>query len=136
MCPIRTITNSAPVANAGVNQTANEGSPVTFNGTFTDGGTGHTFLWDFADGTTATTQSATHTYADNGAFTATFTVTDSGGSTGSDTALATISNVAPVLTSTAPSAYRPASVRSGARSISPHRSRRTASRRATSSFGK
>ena len=101
--------NAAPVANAGANQTGNEGSPITFTGTFTDGGTGHTFLWDFGDGTTATTQNATHTYADNPtapatAYTATFTITDASGASGSDTASITVNNVIPVANGTFPSA--------------------------------
>jgi len=100
---IITVNNQAPVANAGANQSGNEGAPFTFSGTFTDGGTGHTFLWDFGDGTTATTQTATHSYADNGTFTATFTVTDSGNQSGSDTATITVNNVNPIAIGSTPS---------------------------------
>ncbi|MEO2002552.1 MAG: PKD domain-containing protein, partial [Candidatus Poribacteria bacterium] len=90
-----TITDNAPVANAGSNRTGNEGSAISFAGTFTDQGSGHTFLWNFGDGATATTQVATHTYADNATYQTTFTVTDAAGNFDTDNATATISNVAP-----------------------------------------
>ena len=58
-----------------------------------------TIDWDFGDGTviTDTTLDQTHTYADNGLFTATLTVTASDGRITSDTLTATISNVAPIV---------------------------------------
>lgn len=50
--------------------------------TFAGGGTGtiSTYAWDFGDGTTATQQNLTHSYAAAGSYTATLTVTGPGGS--------------------------------------------------------
>ncbi|NJL51980.1 MAG: PKD domain-containing protein [Hydrococcus sp. SU_1_0] len=111
------VNNAAPVADAGADQTANEGSEVDFIGSFSDAGTEdtHTVTWDFADGrglggfpherpvqegdeSTATTQSATHTYNDDGEYTATFTVTDNDGAVSSDELTVKVNNVAPTIT--------------------------------------
>jgi len=92
-----TITATAPVVNAGPAATGNEGSAVSFSGSFTDSGSGHTYLWDFGDNTTvAGTLTPNHVYVDDGAYTVTLTVTDSTGTAGSATTTATISNVNPV----------------------------------------
>src|SRR5262249_49185592 len=86
-----------PTASAGVNQTANEGSAVTFQGSAT--GSGLTYAWAFGDGgTTSGTLTPTHTYADNGIYTATLTVTDSLGQTSTGSAVVTVNNVAPTAT--------------------------------------
>jgi len=70
-----------------------EDSLVTFDGTGSHGtdGTIVSYLWDFGDGTTATTATATHQYATPGPHTATLTVTDSNGRTG--TATQTVADV-------------------------------------------
>jgi len=59
----------------------------------------HTIDWDFGDGTviTNTTLAQTHTYADNGVYSATLTITASDGRVTSDTLLATVDNIAPVV---------------------------------------
>ena len=44
------------------------------------------YAWDFGDGTTGSGATAAHTYASNGAYTATLTVTDTRGATGAATA--------------------------------------------------
>ena len=97
-----TITNVAPVANAGPDLTLDEGSTVTFTGAFTDPGTAdtHTFRWSFGDGTQVTARNPSHTYAEQGSFTATFTVTDDDLGTHADSATVTVRNVAPTITST------------------------------------
>lgn len=99
-----TITNVAPTAAVGVDVTVPEGSAQAFNVTFTDPGTGdtHTFAWTFGDTATAATQAASHAYADNGVFTVSATVTDDDGGAGTDALVATVTNVAPTITSTAP----------------------------------
>jgi PKD repeat protein len=88
--------NAAPTANAGSNQTVNEGSAVTFAGSATGSST-LTYLWNFGDGGTASgTLSPTYTYAAaKGTFTVTLTVTDALGVSAQSTANVTISNLPP-----------------------------------------
>jgi PKD repeat protein len=91
---------AAPTANAGPNQTVNEGSTVTFNGSATGSST-LTYAWKFGDGGKATgTLTPTHTYADNGTYTVTLTVTDALGISVQATAVVTVNNVPPTLKST------------------------------------
>lgn len=94
---------SAPVADAGDDQSGNEGSGISFSGSFTDADDSktstHTYSWDFGDGSgiVADTLTPTHTYVDNGVYTVTFTVTSADGQTSISTATATVENVAPVV---------------------------------------
>jgi uncharacterized delta-60 repeat protein len=98
------VNNVAPTASAGGNQTVNEGSPVTLNGTVLDPGPLDTFTYNWhvvssngqvvADGAAA---SFTFTPVDNGTYTVTFTVTDRDGAVGTDTAIITVNNVAPTV---------------------------------------
>jgi PKD repeat protein/DNA/RNA endonuclease G (NUC1) len=94
------VDNAVPVVDAGADQTVDEGSKVNFAGSFTDTGSldTHSVAWDFADGSTADTNEANHTYADNGTYNATFTVTDSDGAVSSDELTVTVNNVAPTIT--------------------------------------
>jgi serine protease len=91
--------NVAPVANAGPDQTAYVGQNVNFNGSgSTDiDGTIVSYNWNFGDGATGTGANTTHGYSVAGIYTATLTVTDNGGLTGTDTAIITVSD-APVAT--------------------------------------
>ena len=94
-----TVSNVAPVADAGTDQSVDEGDTVNFSGTATDAGTGdtHTYEWDFDDGDTASgTLIPDHVYEDNGTYTVTLTVTDDDGGFDTDTMTVTVSNVAPV----------------------------------------
>jgi cytochrome c len=80
--------NARPTASAAADPTEG-GVPlaVAFTGEASDPeGGALTYEWDFGDGSPdATTQNASHTYAEPGTYTATFTVTDAGGLTASDT---------------------------------------------------
>lgn len=59
---------------------------VTFSGAqSSDDSAVVSYAWDFGDGETANTQAPQHTYSQVGSFTATLTVTDAAGLTGTDT---------------------------------------------------
>jgi uncharacterized membrane protein/PKD repeat protein len=91
--------NLPPSANAGPNQSGDEGDPFLFNGTATDPeGQPLAILWHFGDGTTAAnTLTPNHTYADDGLYTVTLVVTDTAGHSHSDILLVTVANVAPTV---------------------------------------
>jgi PKD repeat protein len=97
-----TVNNVPPVADAGVDQTVNEGEPVVFSGSSTDAGSCDTFTysWTFGDGSPAVsdTPTPTHTYCDNGVYIVTLTVTDDDGASDTDTVTVTVNNVAPTVT--------------------------------------
>ena len=89
-----------PKVNAGSDKTGVlEGSAVSFSGSYTNPGpsSGHSFEWNFGDGTSAVTGTLTpsHVFPDNGVYTVTLKVTDEHGDTGSDTLQVTVGNVAP-----------------------------------------
>jgi PKD repeat protein len=93
--------NRPPTSAPGGPYTGSEGTALAFSGTgsFDLDGDALTFAWNFGDGTTATGASPTHTYADNGTYTATLTVSDGNGGSDSKSAAVTIGNVAPTVTS-------------------------------------
>ncbi len=82
-----------------------ENTSISFSVTATDPDNGTlTYKWTFGDGTTSTTEDPTHTYADDGAYWVTVTVTDDDDYTDSITERVVVANLAPVITSvTAPS---------------------------------
>ena len=97
------VIDTRPEANAGSAQIGNEGSAVTFNGSGSSDADGDalTYRWDFGDGTTQNTSSATvqHIYNDNGSYVVTLMVTDAPGATSApSTTSAVIANVAPTAT--------------------------------------
>ncbi len=95
-----TVLNVAPTVDAGLDQTADEGTAVSFTGSFSDAGLvdTHTVMWSFGDGGTASgTLTPTHTYADNGSYTVTVAVTDDDGGSTVDSLIVTVSNVAPMV---------------------------------------
>ena len=105
-----TVANVAPAVTAAADQTASEGTTKSFSlGSFTDPGTDGpwavTVNWGdsstpttFTEASPGTITSQSHTYADNGQYTVTVTVTEAGsGSPPSDgkTFKVTVANVAP-----------------------------------------
>ena len=94
-----TVLNQVPVAVAHADKTSGTAPlVVAFNsdGSSDPDGSITGYAWNFGDGGTATSANASHTYSTPGTFTATLTVTDDKGATGSNTVTLTIS-VPPVL---------------------------------------
>lgn len=89
--------NQPPVARAGGNRTINEGDTVQFDGSQSSDLEAPLFAqsWVFDDSATADGSLASHSYAQDGVHTATFTVVDTAGSTTSDTARVTVNNLPP-----------------------------------------
>jgi PKD repeat protein len=100
------VVDAPPQANAGPDQVVNEGDTVTFNGGGSTDDIGISkFKWDFdaSDGVSfsppdATGVSPTHVYGDDGVYTVTLLIEDTGGQTDIDTLLVTVVNVAPTVT--------------------------------------
>ena len=93
-----TINNTAPSINEiTVEPTISEGIAATFSATATDLDE-LTYTWNFGDNTEPVTgESVSHTFADNGTYTATLTVTDSNGAPTVETITLTVNNVAPTV---------------------------------------
>ncbi|WP_390847153.1 beta strand repeat-containing protein [Anabaena cylindrica] len=95
------VSNIAPVVQAGVDITTDEGTAITFNGNFNDPGIldTHTITWDFGDNSTATgILNPTHTYTKDGIYTATLTVQDNDGGTSSNSLTVTVNNTDLIIT--------------------------------------
>lgn len=103
--------NAPPVLASVPSQSATEGAALTVPATFTDPDAGdtHTAVVAWGDGTTSTAAitptgsgtydvSTTHTYADNGSYSATLTVTDAAGESASSPFTVVVTNVAPTVT--------------------------------------
>ncbi len=85
--------NVAPIANAGANQNAKRLSILNFDASGSTDSNGNivSYLWNFGDGTSAEGLQVSHAYQSVGSFLVQLTVTDSGGLSSNDTALANIS---------------------------------------------
>jgi len=97
----KTVLNRAPVASFTESATTVlTRESITFNASlsYDPDGTIVSFTWNFGDGniTTVTSSIITHSYADNGTYTVTLTVTDNDGATNSASAVKTVLNRAPV----------------------------------------
>ena len=84
--------NQAPVADPNGPYTGTAGVPVNFDGTGSNDpdGTIVAYDWNFGDGNSGTGPTPSHTYATDGTFNVTLTVTDDGGATESAMTTATI----------------------------------------------
>ncbi|MDX2524439.1 carbohydrate-binding protein [Streptomyces europaeiscabiei] len=99
--------NRAPTAMAGANRTSGAAPlTVTFSsaGSSDPDGGALTYAWSFGDGTTSTVANPTKTYNANGDYTATLTVRDPQGATGTADVRITVGNTAPTVTINSPTA--------------------------------
>ncbi|MFF7969481.1 PQQ-dependent sugar dehydrogenase [Streptomyces sp. NPDC007903] len=91
----------SPVARAAADKTSGQAAlKVRFSsaGTTDQDGDTLTHHWDFGDGTSSTAANPTHTYRQNGTYTATLTAKDPSGRTGSAAVRIVVGNTAPTVT--------------------------------------
>lgn len=82
---------TTPVADAGQDQTVNEGASVAFDGGGSTDNVGIvSYAWDFDDGTSETGRTTTHEYANPGTYTVTLTVEDTAGNQATNTVVITV----------------------------------------------
>ncbi|MFF5171716.1 RICIN domain-containing protein [Micromonospora sp. NPDC000089] len=97
--------NRAPVARATADRTSGT-APLAVN--FSSAGSADpesgalTYSWAFGDGTSSTAANPAHTYTANGSYTATLTVRDPQGATGTASVVITVGNTAPTVTVNTP----------------------------------
>ena len=98
----QTVTVACPFTTAGFQHTLDTCPTAAFSdGSTTSSGTVTSWLWDFGDGNTATTQNPTHTYAANGTYTVCLTATADTGATDMSCDTVPITCVQPAPTATA-----------------------------------
>ncbi|MEU6386251.1 PQQ-dependent sugar dehydrogenase [Streptomyces bauhiniae] len=91
----------SPVARAAADKTSGQAAlKVRFSsaGTTDQDGDTLTYHWDFGDGTSSSAANPTHTYRQNGTYTATLTAKDPAGRTGSAAVRVVVGNTAPTVT--------------------------------------
>ncbi len=86
--------NTPPSAEANGPYSATVNSAIQFssNGSYDQDGSIVSYSWNFGDGTTSTLTNPSKTYSQSGNYTATLTVTDNGGATGTDSAAVTVNS--------------------------------------------
>ncbi|MET8144270.1 RICIN domain-containing protein [Sphaerisporangium sp. NPDC005288] len=102
---IGTAANRNPIAKAAADKTSGP-APLTVNFSSSgssdpEGGT-LSYSWNFGDGSTSTSANPSHTYSSDGSYTATLTVRDPQGLTGSASVSVSVGNTAPTVTLTSP----------------------------------
>ncbi|WP_432899673.1 carbohydrate-binding protein [Micromonospora matsumotoense] len=97
--------NRAPAARASADRTSGP-APLTVNfssaGSADPEGGALTYSWAFGDGTTSTAANPTKTYTADGSYTATLTVRDAQGATGTNSVTVNVGNTAPTVTINSP----------------------------------
>ncbi|MFI6633016.1 PQQ-dependent sugar dehydrogenase [Nonomuraea fuscirosea] len=99
-----------PIAKASADRTS---GPAPLTVAFSSAGSSDpeggalTYAWNFGDGTTSTAANPTKTYSANGSYTATLTVRDPQGLTGTASVTVTVGNTAPTVTLTTPGDGQP-----------------------------
>ena len=91
--------NRPPVAVIGGAASGIEGAALSFDAGHSSDPDGDplVYTWSFGDGSAGTGASTTHSYADNGSYTVTVTVTDPTGATNSASRTVTVTNARPVI---------------------------------------
>ncbi len=97
------VQNLDPVVDSlSVDATADEGASVVLSATASDEGDDVlVYSWDFGDGDSATGDSVSHAWTDEGSYAITLVVSDDDGGSDSASAVITVSNVAPAIDSLA-----------------------------------
>lgn len=89
--PITFADTTAPVADAGNDQTVTEDTSVSFDASgSTDNVAIVSYEWDFRDETTGTNKTTTHTYTESGTYNVTLTVKDAAGNSDTDSITITV----------------------------------------------
>ncbi|MDH5783080.1 MAG: PKD domain-containing protein [Candidatus Bathyarchaeota archaeon] len=88
-----TVDATPPTADAGSDQTVDEDTAVTFDGSASTDNVGIvSYEWDFGDGTSGTSKTVTHEYTNAGTYTVTLKVEDAAGNQATDTVVVTVNS--------------------------------------------